>query len=56
MVYAPSVPLAKSAMISTLTVHSEWEDETARERTGHPPSYAVAKKNEITDTSYQWLP
>ena len=30
--------------MSTLTVHCRWEDETARERTGHPPSYAEAKK------------
>ena len=37
-------PLANSAMMSTLTAHCQWEDETARERTGHPPSYAVAKK------------
>jgi len=22
----------------------QWEDETVRERTGHPPSYAEAKK------------
>jgi len=37
-------PLANSAMMSTLTAHCQWEDETVRERTGHPPSYAVAKK------------
>ena len=37
-------PLADSAMMSTLTAHCQWEDETARERTGRPPSYAVAKK------------
>ena len=29
---------------STLTAHCRWEDETVRERTGHPPSYAEAKK------------
>src|SRR5688572_3264815 len=28
--------------MSTLTVH--WGDETMTERTGHPPSYAEAKK------------
>ena len=27
-----------------LTVHRQWEDETVRERTGHLPSYAEAKK------------
>ena len=27
-------PLANSAMMSTLTVHCQWEDETMRERTG----------------------
>ena len=37
-------PLANSAMMSTLTGHCQWEDKTMRERTGHPPSYAVAKK------------
>ena len=31
-------PLANSAMMSTLTIHCQWEDDTARERTGHPPS------------------
>jgi len=30
--------------MSTLTVHCQWEDETVRERTGHAPSYAKAKK------------
>ena len=36
--------LANSVMMSTLTAHCQWEDEMAREITGHPPSYAVAKK------------
>src|SRR6218665_1564870 len=36
-------PIANSAMMSTLTIHCEWEDETLRERTGHPPSYTEAK-------------
>ena len=31
-------------MMSTLTVHCQWEDEMVRERTGHLPSYAEAKK------------
>ena len=31
-------------MESALTVHCEWEDERVREMTGHPSSYAVAKK------------
>ena len=26
------------------TAHCQWEDETVRERTGHSPSYAEAKK------------
>jgi len=30
--------------MGTLTAHWQWEDETVRERTGHPPSYAEAKK------------
>ena len=32
------------AIRSTLTIHRWWEDEMARYRTGHPPSYAKAKK------------
>jgi len=34
-----------SAPPSTLTALCQWEDETSRQRTGHPPSYAKAKKN-----------
>jgi len=37
-------PLANSAMMSTLNAHCQWEDETVRERTGHPSLYAAAKK------------
>jgi len=37
-------PLANAAMMSTLTTLCQWEDETVRERTVHPPSYVVAKK------------
>src|SRR6218665_1806363 len=37
-------PLANSSMMSTLTVHCQWEDETVRQRTGHPLSYTKAKK------------
>src|SRR6218665_834917 len=36
--------LANSAVMSTLTAHCQWKDETVRERTGHPLSYAKAKK------------
>ena len=36
--------LAISGTMSTLTVHCQWEDEAAREKIGHPPSYAQAKK------------
>ena len=43
-IYVPPAPLANSAMMITLTAHCQWEDETVRERTGHPPSYAVVKK------------
>ena len=32
------------ARVETWTVHCKWEDETVKEKTGHPPSYAVAKK------------
>jgi len=34
-------------MMSALTVHCQWEDETVRERTGHMPSYAKAKKMKL---------
>jgi len=37
-------PLANSAMMSTLTIHCQWEDEMVRERTGHLSSYAEAKE------------
>src|SRR6218665_1356900 len=37
-------PLTNSAMMSTLTVHCQWEHEMVRERTGHLPSYAEAEK------------
>ena len=33
-------PIANSAM----TAHCQWEDETTREGTSHPPSYAEATK------------
>src|SRR6218665_1533516 len=39
-------PLASSTVMSTLTAHCQWEDETVRERTGYPPSYAEAEKME----------
>src|SRR6218665_1160744 len=35
--------IANSAMVSTLTVRCRWENEMARDTTGHP-SYAEAKK------------
>jgi len=31
-------------MMSTLTAHCQWEDETVREWTSHTESYAKAKK------------
>src|SRR6218665_878827 len=37
-------PLAKSAMMNTLTAHCQWEDKTVKERTCHPHSCAEAKK------------
>jgi len=46
-------------MMSTLTAHYQWEVETTRERTGHPPSVPHVtrlRKNEVADTSYPWLP
>src|SRR6218665_2531007 len=36
--------LVNSALMSTLIAHCQREDETVRQRTGHPPAYAVAKK------------
>ena len=40
-------PLDNSAMMSTLTIHCQWEDETVRERTGHPSSHAETKKMKL---------
>lgn len=35
----------------------QWEDQTMRERPGHPPpSYSEAEKNEVVEISHQWLP
>jgi len=34
-------------MMSTLTIHCQWEDEMEREGTGHLPSYAEAKKMKL---------
>ena len=39
--------LAGSAMMNTMTVHCQWEDETAMERTGHPSSHAEARKMKL---------
>src|SRR6218665_1047484 len=48
--------LANSAMMSTLSVHCQWKDETERERTGPPPSYAEAKKiKSLTLHTHGWL-
>src|SRR6218665_1970027 len=38
---------ANSAMMSTFSVRCQWDVETAKERTGHPPSYAEAKKMKL---------
>jgi len=34
-------------MMSTVTVHCQWESATVRERTGHQTSYAEAKKMKL---------
>ena len=36
--------LCPSAMMSALTIHCQWEDEMVREKIGHLPTYAEAKK------------
>jgi len=33
--------------LSMLTAHCQWEDETVRESTGHPPSGAKVKKRKL---------
>jgi len=50
-------PLANSAILSMLTVDCRMKDEMVRERNGHPPSYAEAKKMKVANTSYHqgWL-
>ena len=47
--------LANSAIMSTVTVRCWWEDQTAREKTGQPPSDAEVKKFEIPLTLHSWL-
>jgi len=42
-----SASSAPPANLAKLTVHCWWEDEMARERTGHLPSYAEAKKMKL---------
>lgn len=37
-------PLANSAVMSTGTLHCEWEDQAVWERSGQPPASAEAKK------------
>ena|SRR6218665_3533575 len=44
---APSAPLVNSAVMSTATLHCWWEDESAREITGHLPSFTEAKKMKL---------
>src|SRR6218665_1238831 len=44
-IFAPSAPLASSAVVSMLTVQCQWEEETVRERTGHQPSYEAEAKS-----------
>src|SRR6218665_153303 len=41
---APSAPLSQLSYGEYTDAHCLWEDETVRERTGHPHSYTVAKK------------
>lgn len=52
---ATSAPLAKSSIMSTLTMHCQWEDQTAKKGTGHPSSFSKANKNEVTNASYLLL-
>jgi len=40
----PEHPSANSVTMSTLTAHCRWEDEMARDRPGHSPSYAFAEE------------
>src|SRR6218665_2538365 len=42
------------AVMSTLTVHCQWEDETVRERTGQPHHVPMLSKCS-TSTSYPWF-
>jgi len=56
VISAQVVPLENSAMMSTLTTLCQWEDETAKEKTGHSPAYAVAKKMKLPTTSYPSYP
>src|SRR6218665_2283284 len=44
---APPASPRQLSYKSTLTACCQWEDETVRERTGHSPSYAEAKKMKL---------
>ena len=44
------------ASLARLTVHCRLEDETAKERRGHPPSHAEAKKMKSLTLNTTWQP
>ena len=46
-VSASPLPLANSAITSTIIQYCRWRDETAMKKTGHPPSHAESKKCEV---------
>ena len=50
-----SAPPTNSITMSSLTMHCQWEEETAMEKADDPSSYAEAKKMKLL-TSYPWLP
>jgi len=43
-VSAPLTLMANWVAMSTLTVHTRWKDQSTWMKSGHPPSYAEAKK------------
>lgn len=54
----PLVTPANSAVMSTLTVHCWWEEQTARERISHLLFYAEAKGSHLlsyTEAKQPWV-
>src|ERR1700733_6813863 len=52
----PQAPPSRLSYDEYTDQHGRWIIETVRERTGHPPSFAVAMKMESLTRHPRWLP